>query len=414
MLTLVVGYLILAIAVISSVNFAIAWIRRAHNEQAFNNARLQLVEHQIQQIIKAQACQVSKNKAAWQGLRKFKVTEIVQENEDIKSYYLKPLDKLPLAKFLPGQYLTLSLKLPNKDQPVIRCYSLSSRPAEFDHYRLSIKRIKATQERSAGLISNYMHEQLHIDQVLDAKMPAGHFFYDLRAPKPSVLVAGGIGITPVYSMFCAIARLTDPPQTWLFYSVRNQEDEIFTQSIREMASRHDNLHFIVCHSGQSKPEQCDYNEHISVALFKRVLPASNYQYYICGPATMMTQLTEALYDWGVPQEDVHFEAFGPASLKSSNQAGASSAVDADIQYDIILTRSDKKLQWNSSKGTLLEFLESENIPIDSSCRAGNCGSCALDLHTGKVKYDTTPGASMSNNQCLTCIAKPDSNLIIDA
>lgn len=414
-----IGYLILAIALVSSVSFAMTSIRRARNERQFNQSRLQLIEQKIQHIIAQKQNQTDLEKAAWQGFRKFKIDKIVQLSDDIKSFYLKPIDKLALPTYQPGQYLTLSLKLPNKDKPLVRCYSLSNSPDTLESYRVSIKRIAATDNTPEGLISNYMHEQAQTDEVIDAKMPSGHFYYDTAAPHPAVLVGGGIGITPVYSMFCAIAALANPPETWFFYGVRSQEEEVFVDSLQALAAKHDQLNVIVCHSTQTQTTNprdnlLEYNERISVDLFKRVLPSSNYQYYICGPALMMQQLTQDLLAWAVPEQDIHFEAFGPASVKSNQEVTASNTVDAFIQYDIIFTHSDKKRQWNNAKGSLLEFIESENIPIESSCRAGNCGSCVVDLNAGKVKYDKPPGAALGKNQCLACIAKPDSNLIIDA
>ena len=155
-------------------------------------------------------------------------------------------------------------------------------------------------------------------------------------------------------------------------------------------------------------------ERVSVELFKRVLPSNNYEYYICGPGPMMESMTNGLREWGVPDTDVHFEAFGPASVKKATPAKKAVVSDETIAMEVVFSKSGKTLKWDSSAESILELAEDNGIEIDSGCRAGSCGTCITALKGGEVDYIEEPGALPEESSCLACIAVPKSNLTLDA
>lgn len=365
---------------------------------------------------------------AWNGVRKFVVDDIVEECADVYSFYLKPHDNKKLPAFLPGQYLTFQLRLngmASNTGPVVRCYSLSAGSSESlqdfnNRYRISVKAIAGGGGNAEGLVSNWMHRQLKPGDILDCKAPSGHFAYPLDQPSASVLIAGGIGITPLYAMLSDISRLDSVPETWLFYGVRSAADLALIKPLMALISVQENFHIRVYLSAEatdtridSVPEGSVYEGRIDLEALQQQLPSSNYQFYLCGPGSMMEQLRQQLHQWHVPDDSVHYEAFGAATIKSRLAENGEQS-EPGKPVEVIFKRSNISLEWYPKDGSLLEFAEDNDVQINAGCRAGNCGTCATAFQGGDVEYASTPGAPHEDGVCLPCVAKPLSALTLDA
>ncbi len=379
-------------------------------EKAVFRARLEMVRSPLAQV----------SAQAWSGYRKFRLEGKVLEADSVCSFYLAPHDGRPLPAFLPGQYLTFRLSIPGQAREVTRCYSLSDSPGHTDYYRVTIKRLAPPPGVPAappGLSSSHFHDHLQVGDFLDVKAPSGHFHLDVEHRGPVVLVGGGVGVTPVLSMLNYIATAAGNREAWFFYGVRNGREHVMRDYLREFDAQHENIRIVVCYSdplpGDRAGVDYDYAERVSVELFKRVLKVTNFDFYVCGPPPMMEALTRDLGEWGVPEDRIHFEAFGPASVKKISQATQPAAVDAP-GFELNFTRSAKKLVWTQGAGTLLEFAQANGVHIDSGCRAGNCGTCITAVREGQVTYLSTPGAPVDQGSCLACISVPKSALSIDA
>jgi ferredoxin-NADP reductase len=362
---------------------------------------------------------VNPNDGAWAGIRKFVLEGKVLECESICSFYLKPHDGKPLPQFLPGQYLTFQFNIPGQARPTTRCYSLSDSPNHPDYYRITVKRIPPPRDQPdapPGLSSSFVHHTLQAGDIVDVKAPSGHFYLDVEHHGPVVLIGGGIGVTPMISMLNYITELGSTRETHFFYGVRNSTEHVMKDWLKAKANEHENIHLHVCYSNplpdDEEGEDYQYQERVSVDLFKQVLPSSNYDYCICGPAPLMDSVTADLKTWGVPESKVHFEAFGPASVKR-----VAKSVDESVTFlgvEITFARSGKTLAWDGTSPSLLEFAEANGIAMDSGCRAGNCGTCVTAIRSGEVEYLTEPGSAVENGTCLACISIPKTALSIDA
>ena len=384
-----------------------------HNdERALLKARLERVS--------IPAAQAARQSAAWSGFRKFRVDGKVLEADSVCSFYLAPHDGRPLPAFLPGQYLTFRLSVPGQSREVTRCYSLSDGPQHSDYYRVTIKRIGPPPGKSDvphGVVSSHFHDRLQVGDILDVKAPAGNFHLDVEHRGPVVLVGGGVGVTPVLSMLNFLASAPGNREAWFFYGVRNGSEHVMKDYLKELAQQHQNLKLVVCYSDPRPQdrlgEDYQYAGRVSVELFKKVLGVNNFDFYICGPPPMMESLTRDLGAWGVPEERIHFEAFGPASVKKVAQATQAPAVLPEGGYEIHFTRSNKRLTWTGA-GSLLEFAEANGIRLDSGCRAGSCGTCATAVREGKFDYLRKPDIEIEKGSCLVCVSVPKSSLSIDA
>ncbi|MFT5612578.1 MAG: ferredoxin-NADP reductase [Polaribacter sp.] len=358
---------------------------------------------------------------SWSGTRKFRLDEIVPEADDICSFYLSPHDGKSLPAFDPGQYLTFQLDVPGQDRPVIRCYSLSDTPIVRDRYRVTIKRLSPppkVPDAPPGVSSVYFHRVLKQGDILDCKAPGGNFYLDMAQHGPIVLIGGGIGITPMISMARSVALSGSKRETWLFYGVRNNLQLVQGDILRALDDEHENIHVRLCFSNpmESDVEGDDYDfaERVSVDLMHRVLPSTNYDYYICGPGPMMNSITEGLAGAGVDEKNVHYESFGPASVKIKAPAVPKVEGQPIVTYLVDFAKSGKQLDWQADAGSLLDFAEANGITLDCGCRAGSCGTCAIAVRKGSVDYLGEIGAEPEDGSCLACLAIPKESLVLDA
>ena len=362
---------------------------------------------------------------SWTGFRTFRVSSKVFEDttQSICSFYLIPEDGQPLPSFLPGQFLTFRLDVPTKSggiEQIIRCYSLSDAPHP-EYYRVSIKRVPQPigSDVPPGRSSNYFHDHIEVGSHLQVRAPSGHFHID-KSDAPVVLIGGGIGITPMLSMLNWYLANQAGREVWLFYGVRNSQELVMKSHLETLANTHKNFHLWVCFSNPLSEDVMtrDYRHQgrVDINLFRTQLPLKPYHYYICGPGPMMESLVPALHEWGVLDSHIHFEAFGPATIKRSNTTvlitdAHSEAEDTSIIVNFVL--SGKELPWRPSANNLLEFAEANGISVNSGCRAGGCGTCQTTIRSGEVAYRQLPDFDPEDGTCLLCVCTPKTNVTLE-
>lgn len=395
-------------------------IQRLFHEKEFQHRSLQLLEERISSAKTEQQL----NQLAWNGYRKFVVKQKIDEASGVASFYLAPHDSKPLMPFKPGQYLTFMLKVPGREKPVVRCYSLSDAHCN-DSYRITVKRVSAPSRDPSlppGLISNYLHEQVTAGDILDVQAPRGNFVLEPERQRPAVFIAGGVGVTPLLSMVKTIAESNSGKEVLFFYGVRNGSEHAFKDQLETLSQQHANIRLVVCYS-QPTPEDeegegRDYHHEgrINVDLLKGYLQATNYDFYLCGPAEMMDSVSKQLIKWGANKTNIFSEAFGPATISKSiaKPKARTAAAKETSSSQVTFSKSDKTLAWQPASENLLDFATANGIQVESGCRAGNCGTCAVAIKSGEVKYITEHGAELKAGTCLTCIAIPKGNIILDA
>ncbi len=357
----------------------------------------------------------------WNGYRKFVVNKKKCVAEGVCSFELAPHDGKPLPLFRPGQFLTFSLDIPGQLKAVVRCYSISNAP-NTNAFEVTIKQV------AGGLVSSYFHKQIETGTILDVQAPRGQFCVDPVQQKPLVLIAGGVGITPFVSMLRAIDQRQADREVVLFYAVQNEPQHILKDELNDIVARNSNISLFTGYSNPTSTcsvDECQFSGHLTVDFIQSVLPASNYEFYICGPPPMMDDLRDGLNDWGVPDQTIHIEAFGDASVSSvkkdesmeGNRNAISSREGQDVSDEkatfVSLVKSHKNVEWKTESEDLLGLIESEGVEIDSGCRSGNCGSCEVAVRSGTIRYLKQPGYSCPEGTCLPCIAVPDGNLELD-
>lgn len=354
---------------------------------------------------------------AWEGRRTLRVAAVVDESDDCKSFYLVSPDGRPLPAYLPGQYLTLHLPCESGGKPVVRCYSLSDRPRE-EYYRCTVKRQgppPGSTELPPGVGSNYLHDHVDAGDLLSCEAPRGPFYLLPGEEKPVVLIGGGIGLTPVVSMLNAIHHTQKDREVYFFAGARRRHEFPFREHLRQLAEQMPGLKLYTAYS-QPDPRDVpfkDYHHHgrLTVDYLRSVLPSSNFDFYLCGPPALMQSLAPALLEWGVADDQIHFEAFGPASVRLPSQRNpAAEAIGEEVHF----LRQQRRYTWEAGDECLLDLAARHGVPVFSGCRAGNCGQCAVRLVSGKVATLRASGATPPEGHCLACISVPEGPVEIDA
>lgn len=410
---LIAGACLVGLTLLQALSAAIRHRLRVKHANVRRHNQRSLFDHQLQAVLNwARAAKPIYK--AWSGTRPMQVAAIEQEALDCKSFYLLPADGRPLPRFEPGQYLTFELPVDAGESPLVRCYSLSDRPRE-DYYRVTVKRIAATPGNESfpeGQGSSFLHRTVEVGATLNVRAPQGAFFLDPRDDCAVVLIGAGVGITPIASMVQSIAHDVSRRQAFIFGGFRNSREQPLANQMRQACAAHENLHFDISYSrpmpGDQRGRDYDCHGRIDIHRLREVLPSNNFRFYLCGPAPMMEALVPALLDWGVPDDHIYFEAFGPASVRRLRGGKESEP------HSVSFAKTKKNLVWTGDEPSLLEFAESNGVTLESGCRAGNCGECLTGVRSGKCAHIKNPGVPVGDQECLACIAVPEEDLVLEA
>lgn len=385
-----------------------------------------LFRARAESLQKVRAEEIEKTQNTWSGFRKFEVDRKIFECDDCHSIYLRPHDGRPLPPFEPGQFLTFKFKVPDQPSDVIRCYSLSDAPSSEktprDYYRITVKKVappRRNPEYPPGVSSTFVNEMLNEGDIIDVRAPGGGFYLQRQHKRPVVLIGGGVGITPVLSMLNYIVENEPDRETWFFLGVPNKKGHMMYDYLKQLREENPQINMHICYSdpgeGEVQDEDYDHHARVSVDLFKKVLPSNNFEYYFCGPPPMMSSLDADLRAWGVPDADIHSEAFGPASVKKPKPAEPKAdGAPAAAAIPIIFAKAGKTLDWTPAAGTILDFAEANGVDIAAGCRAGSCGTCLTAVLEGEVSYENPPDSPIENGSCLACVGTPKGPIKIDA
>ncbi|QJI43261.1 2Fe-2S iron-sulfur cluster binding domain-containing protein [Pseudomonas sp. ADAK2] len=344
---------------------------------------------------------------AWRPLR---VTRIEAESQNIRSIYLEPADGAGLPVFQAGQHLPLRFKIGNEVH--IRTYSLSSAPSD-DFFRISVKR--------DGLVSSHLHEQIRVGDVLEARAPQGHFTVAPHERRPLVLLAAGVGITPLLSMVREVVyqgwRTRHIRPTWFFQSSRTLADQPFRSELDRLLEGAGDTVRVLRLLSQPEPEaregeDFDLTGRIDTALLHGMLEVEDFDevdFVLCGPGAFTQGLYDGLRELDVRDSRIHAETFGPSTLRRRPDPDAiviEQPPAATTSVPVVFQRSAKEARWQPDGGSLLELAESRGLRPEFSCRGGSCGTCKTRLISGQVNYPQPPAEVPDAGQVLICCAIP--------
>lgn len=244
----------------------------------------------------------------WEGTRPFRITEIKPQSALITSFELIPVDSGPVADYQPGQYLGVWIKPEGFEHQEIRQYSLTHKP-NGKSYRIAVKR------EGEGLVSNWLHRNAKVGDIINLVAPAGDFFIDVPPTTPVTLISAGVGQTPMLAMLDALAASHHKAQVNWLHAAENGDVHAFAD---EMASHGELLEHFAYHIWYREPSQLDrergrFHSEGLMALLKQedALKVPGMTFFLCGPVAFMQFAAKQLLSLGIAQANIHYECFGP-------------------------------------------------------------------------------------------------------
>jgi ferredoxin-NADP reductase/MOSC domain-containing protein YiiM len=358
------------------------------------------IRHILTAKVKAAQLSAARAEAGWLGWRSFVVARIVEEAREVRSFYLVPSDNGSLFVPRPGSFVSVRLR-DAADNAITRCWSLSHYSNCMDHYRITVR-------RQAGPGSNQLH-RLSVGSRLSLRAPAGQFVLDLGGYRPVLLIAGGIGVTPLVAMLQAhLARGTTGIPVYLIYGTRTPADVAFREELDSLARAQRMLRVTYVYSRSDAggrpagritvPLITELLSDLHVVLGERRIPLAWYENdtYLCGPGDFCQRLKAELTAQGANPDHVFSESF---AVQPAQQTDLESS---EIQFD----RSGVQCTWRAEEDlTLLELAEQAGISVSSDCRAGSCLTCKTRVTEGSVTSGFPDGTA------LLCIGRPKTRLV---
>jgi ferredoxin-NADP reductase/MOSC domain-containing protein YiiM/ferredoxin len=352
---------------------------------------------------------------AWPGFRPLRVARVDREAANVVSLSLAQSDGALLPAGLPGQFLVLRLRTRPDGPMLLRNYSMSGMPGAGT-YRVSVKR------ETNGAVSSYLHDHVQASDTFEVSAPRGGF--TLRSGDgPVVLLSAGIGATPVLAMLHSLASAASRREIWWIYGARNRAEHPFAKESRGLLETLVNSRSHIVYSkpdAEDKPS-LDYDSvgHVDAQLLDRLDVPRVSDFYLCGPALFLKQLTEGLKTSGVDSSRIHSEVFGPEASFTPGIAPSSHppvhppAGEPGAGPEVSFTRSGLVVPWDSRFSSLLELAEACDVPVQWSCRSGVCHTCESALIGGTVHYEPDPLEPPATGNLLICCSTPSGEVEID-
>ncbi|SFP88924.1 molybdopterin-dependent oxidoreductase [Amycolatopsis rubida] len=333
----------------------------------------------------------------WTGQREFAVERAELETEDIRSVRLRPVDGRAVPQFRAGQHITVAWP----DAPgLTRSYSLTgSAKAADGGYAIAVRRVPG------GQFSPAVHDRLQPGTRLLVTAPSGGFALPTVHSRPIVLLAAGIGITPFLSYLESLEPAS-APEIVLHHGSRDRSRHAFRERIAGLAARLPSVQTVDHYSSPGPGESCDFTGRITADRLDADLIRRRARFYLCGPESMLDELTAGLTERGVPRFDIFTEKF--------HAAPAPVHIPDDATATVRFARSGREATWRAGDGDLLRFAEASGVALPSGCRLGQCESCAVQVLAGTVAHLVAIADDLPADQCLSCQAVPTADVVLDA
>ncbi len=350
---------------------------------------------------------------AWAGFRPLRVTKVVPETATVASIYLTAPDGSALPAARAGQHLTLRITGAGEPAPV-RSYSLSSAP-DAGTYRISVK------QEPHGTASRHLNRDLQPGAVLDAAAPRGDFVLG-DGTRPILLISAGIGVTPVLSILHQLAARHSEREVWWLHGARGPREHPFAAEAHALLACLPHAHEHVFYSEATPAER--HRPHTTAGRLTKDnlagldVPASASA-YVCGPASFMADMHEALTAIGVDPDRIHTELFSalpsinPGLTGQTRRPPHAPAGPPGTGPLVTFARSGISVPFIVSRRSVLELADACDVPTRWACRTGVCHTCATPLLSGDVSYSPDPLEPPADGDVLICCARPGTDIVLD-
>ena len=298
------------------------------------------------------------------------VQSIRQETPQIKSFELWSRDVGDLPSFSAGAHIDVTVPLPNGSTE-IRSYSLAGDPSDRSRYEIAVLRLP---EGKGG--SDFLHTQVREGDILTCSDPINGFPLSNKAGY-HVLIAGGIGITPMRAM--AYELRSRGAEFEIHFAVPTEKDMAYGKQLEQLAGDHLHRYF----SQAVRPNRMDLAEVLGN-------PQPDRHAYICGPNRMIQAALETAHRLEWPNERLHVESFGARS----------ETTDKEIEVELRLSEITLQVQPGT---TLLNAMIEAGAFVSYECKRGECGTCQTRVLEGEpIHRDVCLGDAQRQDEKLMC------------
>jgi nitric oxide dioxygenase len=247
----------------------------------------------------------------WKGWRSFKINKIVNESKEIKSFYLYPEDGKEIADFKAGQFISVQVYVNELELLQPRQYSLSS-AYNPEYYRISVKKEIGNVSNPAGMVSNTLHTKSEGD-VIKLSAPMGLFHLKENTNTPLVLISGGVGFTPMFSMLETNKSSIEKNKTIWIHGCRNKSVHAFKEELEVLNKDLSWLDTYVFYDDITEIESSEkiLKGRVNLEVCKNEILLDKANYYICGPEEFIKTQYDSLIKFNVNKENIFYEEFGP-------------------------------------------------------------------------------------------------------
>ncbi len=309
-------------------------------------------------------------------------------------------------QFKAGQYLTLRYQ--KDEREIRRSYSLCSSEISGE-WRIGIKRVEG------GYFSEIANSSLKVGDVLEVMPPQGLFILNTDSSHENnyFAFAAGSGITPILSMIKTVLE-KEPKSTFtLAYGNQNLVETMFYEELEALRKAHPERLRITYFFSRQNVEGCRFGRiersMVNFLLKSEYKNIGFHSFYLCGPEEMIMEVKDTLMEFGVKENDIHFELF------TTKEEGDTMGVLTG-QTQATITLDDETVRFNMPREkSILDAALDQGMDAPYSCKGGICSTCIARLKEGKVemkKNMVLTDSELEENLILTCQSHPTSDFVV--
>ncbi len=346
-----------------------------------------------------------------------KVNAVRNETEDAKTLAFDvPAARRERFMFAAGQYLTLRDRIDG--QLVVRSYSICS--AEQDgELRIAVKRVKG------GVFSNHVNDDVQVGHVFEAMSPRGEFRLPPKAANSYLFIAVGSGITPVLSLIKTALHSDPGCQVTLIYGNKSTATTMFANSLFFVKNAYmDRFQWISIYSQQPQQNPLLHgriDNRKGRELNRRLIDIARYeQFYLCGPESMVSEVSRGLADIGIDGGRIHFELFSTSVedariVAQKHRARAKQHAGKSSEMQIVHAGREYRFTLPQDGENVLDAGIRHGADLPYSCKSGICATCKCRLLAGDVTMDVNHGLDpelLKQGYVLSCQSHPVSKTVL--
>lgn len=317
-----------------------------------------------------------------------------------------------------GQYLTL--QSPVNGEATRRSYSICS-GINDKAMQVAIKRVEG------GVFSNFANDSLQCGTAIDVMPPQGNFYTELdpAQARDYLFIAAGSGITPVVSNIKSILETEPGSSVTLLYGNQRTNTMMFRETLSFLKNRYmTRFHWVNILSKEDQGADVlngRLNNRKGAELNRRLIKLGRYdEYFICGPESMISEVSRGLRGVGVEEEHVHYELFASSAedaraVVEKHHARAREYGGKLSQVTVIMDGRGSQFELSADGENVLDAGLNHGIDLPYSCKGGVCSTCKARLVEGRVDMDITHGlepGEIEKGYILTCQAHPISDKVV--